>query len=287
MDIEISGSFYRFLKGRKMISKNSQSLTKFEKIWLIIFCNLIIGSTLYTAILSTDYSNWYNIVLNLVISPLSAFSGIMCVLFVAKGKISNYYWGLFNCISYAYIAFIGGYYGDMILNLFWFIPTTLIGIFIWKKMVRPDNNKYVAMKKMRLKNYIFTIFFGLIFTVLFAILLLYVDSWITKTMQINNSIYGYIDRLTPIVHLGVILDASTETFQIIATILLTLAYREQWFFWIFTNIISIILWVLALIADRTTASFAIPIIIMWFGFLTNSIYGYLVWTKNGKVKQYG
>ena len=100
--------------------------TKFEKAWLITFLIMVVGSTIYFSITGTDYTSWHSILLNWVIAPVSAISGILCVVLVAKGKLSNYIWGTINCITYGYVAYMSGYYGDSIINIFYFLPFQLM-----------------------------------------------------------------------------------------------------------------------------------------------------------------
>lgn len=256
-----------------------KNLKKFEKVWILTFFTLIIASTIVSSFQSTNFKDLDSIILNFVISPISAITGIVCVLLVAKGKISNYIWGLINAITYGYIAYRCGYYGDMLLNIVWFVPMQLVGFIFWKKMLKTDSKTDVKMKRLTLKQFIFILGIGMIFTMGLGLILSYVNGWFVEVMQRNVSIYNYLDQVTGISFLGEMLDASTETLQIIATILMTLAFREQWLFWILTNIISITLWVIVLIADFTTISFVAPILLMWIAFLINSIYGYIEWSK--------
>ncbi|MDO4626116.1 MAG: nicotinamide riboside transporter PnuC, partial [Pasteurellaceae bacterium] len=50
--------------------------------------------------------------------PLAAIAEILCVVFVGKGKISNYFFGLISVSLYAYISYTFQLYGEMMLNLF-------------------------------------------------------------------------------------------------------------------------------------------------------------------------
>lgn len=215
---------------------------------------------------STNFKDVESIILNFVISPISAVTGIVCVLLVAKGKITNYVWGLINAITYGYIAYKCGYYGDMLLNLVWFVPMQLVGFIFWKKLLKENSKTDVKMKRLTLKQFVVVMLVGTIFTIGFGLILYNVDIWFTEVMQRNVSVYNYIDQVTKIPFLGEILDSSTETLQILATILMTLAYREQWLFWILTNIITISLWIIVLIADFSTISFVAPILLMWIAY---------------------
>jgi nicotinamide mononucleotide transporter len=112
-----------------------------------------------------------------------------------------------------------------------------------------------------------------------------VDHWFVQVMKRNESIYTNITAITGITLLGPILDSSTEVLQIIGQILMTLAYSQQWIFWILTNVITIGMWILVVLNDKTTITWVLPIIFMWFGFLVNSFYGYYKWTIDAKEKR--
>ena len=139
------------------------------------------------------------------------------------------------------------------------------------------------MRRLNLEQAIVITLGGLIATVLFGIALFKLDNWFVTAMKRNTSIYSYFYRTFHIRYLGAIFDASTEVLQIAAQILMTLAYAEQWILWILTNIITIVMWGTVLIADKTSISWALPTLIMWVGYLVNSLYGYVNWLKGAKV----
>ena len=64
-------------------------------------------------------------------------------------------------------------------------------------------------------------------------------------------------------------------------ILMALRYREQWLLFIMINIVSIIMWSYRFINGSQDAS---TMVIMWFAYLVNSIYGFITWYK-GSSKQ--
>ena len=101
--------------------------TLFEKLWLSIFA--IITITLFFI--------WHDTVVGLTAS----LTGMLCVVLTAKGKISSFYWGLINIFTYAYVAYSSAYYGDMLLNLVYFLPMTFVGLYFWNKNSRKKDNK--------------------------------------------------------------------------------------------------------------------------------------------------
>ena len=225
-----------------------------------------------------------NMFINWVASPLASISGILCVVLAAKGKISNYWWGIPNALLYGIMAIIAGVWGDVFSNLIYFLPMQFIGIIMWKKRLSEDN-KTVKMSQMTLIRWIVLAVSAVAAVLVAAILLTRFDNWFTAMFRDNEAFYGQLSAMFGLNtnYLGAVLDASTEIFQIIAGILMALALKEQWLFWIATNFVSIFTWSVIIYSDPTTVSWALPVLIMWVGFLINSFYGYTTWNKAAKL----
>ena len=254
----------------------------FEKIWVIVFTVIILACTVYFSYSGTDYSKTESILLNWFIAPLSAITGIFCVVLVARGSLWNYFPGLVNCIAYGYLSYKVGYYGDMALNLFYFLPFQFIGFVWWRKHLIKDTDRFVIMKKLTTKQFSVVTVVGIISTVIIGLMLNSLDNWFVTVVKRNVSIYTYIDATTGIKYLGSICDSSTEILQIVAQILMVLAFREQWIMWILTNVITIFMWSIVIVADPKMLAVAVPTLIMWIAYLVNSIYGYYNWSKGAK-----
>lgn len=257
---------------------NIKQWSKYERIWLISFTLIILSITVVFSASNTDYGNIQSVILNWVISPISALSGIVCAILAAKGKISSCIWGIVYAASYAYIAYMGGYYGDMI-NVVWIIPMRIIAYMHWKKTLKQGSKTDVKMRKMTLKQIFIIFIIGIAGIILFGLLLEKTDHWFIDVMQRNKSIYQYFESVFGVKYLGSMIDASTEILQIVASILFTLAFAEQWLVWTTTNVISIGMWVVVIIANPSSISWALPTLIMWIAYLVNSIYGYGNWLK--------
>lgn len=264
-----------------LLKLNFKQWTSFEKIWFISFIVIIASATFYFSITGTDFSKADSILLNWIFSPISAITGILCVVLAAKGKISNWVYGLFNSILYGYLAYRSGYYGDALINILYFVPTQFIGLFFWKSRLRIKSSSDVKMRKLTPIQIFYIIISSIIITVAFSLCLHLVDSWFTTVMKRNISIYNYFEQIFGVkaTLLGPILDASTEVTQILAQILMVLAFTEQWIFWILTNVITIFMWGMVIVANPTNISWALPTMIMWIAYLINSVYGWVMWQK--------
>lgn len=180
------------------------------------------------------------------------FTGIICVVLVARGSIWNYAWGIYNVLGYAFIAYHNGYFGEVMLNAGFFLPAQIIGWVMWSKYL---NDKEVKMKKFSFK----------------WIILLLVGS------AISIFIYGKIlsmikDQNVPY------LDSMSTVLSVIAMILMMFRYAEQWLLWIIVDVVTIILWILRI---DSGVDGVMPMIVMWSAYLVNAVYGYINWLKKG------
>lgn len=180
-----------------------------------------------------------------VLGMIAGVSGIICNVFISKGKISNYFFGLIFAYSYFYVSLANNFLGELNTTLYVYIPAQFIGYFLWKQNMQKDNGAdAVVAKALTLKGWIALVAFVTIGTLSFV--------------QILNFYGGSSTGL----------DGLTTIIVVAAQGLMLLRYREQWLLWIALNILSIILW-----ADSPS------IYTMYAAFLLNSIYGYYNWTK--------
>jgi len=210
----------------------------FEKIWLLAF----------TAVNIWLFFAWHDTWIGLTAS----ISGMICVVLVAKGKISNYYFGFINIAAYAYIAYQNKYYGDFMLNAYFYFPMQFVGLYFWiKNKNKAKTNDDVAVEVLNLNEKIFWLLVSIVATIDYGI---YLD---------------YIGGTLPFV------DSTTTVLSIVATILMTRRVTEQWLLWIVVDVISIYMWVYRIFQGGTDIS----MIVMWTAFLVNAIYGYCNWRK--------
>lgn len=182
--------------------------------------------------------------------PLELAAGVtnfLCVVLVAKGRISNYYWGLAGVLLYGYISYIAGFYGNMALNVFYYAPMQFIGWWTWNK-----NKDAVDVTVRRL-------------TARGKWTLILVTTVLVFTMS------GYFALSTD--NTSPFLDSFTTVLSAVAMWLLVSRYAEQWILWVLVNIASSIMWAIPALDLQGGEA----IVAMWFVFLINSLYGYFKW----------
>ena len=213
-----------------------KKLNTFE--WILVI--IIVVFTSYFALIDKENSKWY-----LLINSISAISGVFCVVLCAKGKKSQYIWGLFNIIGYVIISYVNRYYGEVMLNALYYLPSQFIGYYLWNKHIN-DKTKCVRSNKMDLKQsmiFLFTCMIG---------------------------IYLYKMCLDLLGGTNTLLDSASTSISIFANILMLARYREQWLLWIVIDVITVIMWLL--VNDYIMVT-------MWSVYLVNAFYGYYNWSK--------
>lgn len=203
----------------------------------------VIGFTIYFSLISEEVSLWY-----LVIDGIAAISGIFCVVLCAKGKKSQYIWGLFNVIGYVIIAWINKYYGEVMLNALYYLPSQFVGYYLWNKHMNKETDD-VEGKKLTLKQ-----------SILFLVL-------------ITIGIFGYKLVLDMLGGTQTLLDSASTVTSVVANALMMMRYREQWLLWIIIDAITVVMWLL--VGDFIMVT-------MWGVYLVNAFYGYYNWTKIAK-----
>ncbi|OFJ79307.1 nicotinamide riboside transporter pnuC [Neisseria sp. HMSC072F04] len=220
--------------------------THFEAVWLLMF----LGIQAVVFVFNPD--SW--------LASIAAVTGILCVVFVGKGKISNYLFGLISVSLYAYVSYTFKLYGEMMLNLLVYVPVQFVGFAMWRKHMALG--EMAETEEVKAKA-------------------LTVRQWL---LVVAASVVGTSVYIEWLHHLGSALptlDGVTVVVSIVAQVLMILRYREQWALWIVVNILTISLWTAAWLKNGETS---LPLLLMYVMYLCNSVYGYINWTK--LVKRY-
>jgi len=217
--------------------------TLFEKSWLGIFT--LINIYLFFA--------WGDSLLGLI----SSLSGMLCVVLAGKGKISTFYVGLIQASTYAYISYGYGLYGEAMLNAIFYFPMQFIGIYMWNrnKVSKSTTGEDVKVKTLNKKQ------------------------WLQLIGIVIISSIGYAYFLNLIGGQQVRIDSLAVVLSIVAQFLMVKRYVEQWALWIAVNVLSIVLWLITLIQSGGNDW---NMLVMWTGFLFNSIISYYNWIKINK-----
>ena len=180
----------------------------------------------------------------------AAATGMMYTILAGKGKPSCFLFGLINTPLYAWIAFNAGYYGDLSLNIYYFIMM-FPGLAAWlhHRSSIPES----GIVRTRLSN--------------------------KGRLRLFAACAVGILALWGILHLingnRPFCDAVTNILSIAAMLLTVRRAIEEWVLWIIVNSVEVFMWWKAWCAGEGSIS----VLLMWLLFLANGIYLLSLWMR--------
>ncbi|RUS46122.1 nicotinamide riboside transporter PnuC [Cohnella sp. AR92] len=212
---------------------------RFEIAWMALFSAVAVCFT----ILSKDTFFGFTVFI----------TGVLCVVLAAKGSLSSYVFGMYNTFGYAYLAYVNGLFGEVMLNLLFFVPMNVIGFILWR-----NNRRDGKLTMLKLENR--------------ALLL------VGAVCAVGSLLLGFGLSFIPGQNSPYI-DAVTTVLSIVATFLMVRRFKEQWLLYIVLNMFTVLLWVIRTMEGSGEGAL---MIVMWSAYLVNAGYGYYNWNKGTK-----
>lgn len=222
------------------MKKMAGSWNLYEITWLVLFTSIAIGFTL----ISKDSLFGFTVFI----------TGVLCVVLAAKGNLMSYVFGMYNTLGYAYLAFINGLFGEVMLNLLFFVPMNIIGFYMWKNNRQEDGK--LTMRQMNHR--------GLLLVGIMCVVSCLLVGFGLSFIPGQNSPY---------------IDATTTVLSVAATFLMVRRFKEQWLVYIMLNLFTVLLWAIRMLEGSGEG---LLMIVMWSAYLVNAAYGYYIWNKGAK-----
>ena len=224
---------------KNFIRKEFSNWQGWEWLWML-FCTV---STVIISQLLGD--NWFG--------TAAAVTGVLYSLWAGKGKLSCYFFGIFNSIAYGWISFQATLYGETVLNWLWYLPMMFAGLFFWRKHLKKDTQEIIK-RAVSWRGRLLTILIAAAGTLLGA------------------AILNQAGDQSPI------LDSFTTVLSIIAMVLTVKRCMEQWLLWTLVNLASIYMWYLVYLTGNGSAA----VLMMWLLSLCNGLIFFYLWHKEVK-----
>ena len=223
----------------ELIKSEFKNWGKYEK---VLFPSVLVLTVIISIFIGDDK-----------IALVSALCGMSYTILAGKGKISCYFIGIIGTFCYSYLAFKNGFYGNLALYMFYYLPMEIIGILKWRKHLKKDVREII---KTRLSNK------DRIIYAITAIILSMALSFVLRVF----------DGSTPF------LDGTVTVLSIIGQLLTVKRCIEQWHIWFVVNLLSLIMWLFAYV----NGSNCFATIIMWAVYLVLSVYFLNAWKREIK-----
>ena len=248
-----------------------KSYSKFHKIYFVSFLilNLIIFfSPTFTGSKESigELFTWSS-----VIPLISTLTGLLAAIYTARGQVLAYVWGFFNVSTYIIVSYSQHLYGEVSLYLLYMLPMQIVGFYSWKKNL---NGNEVKAKTMKAKHWIMFAIFVCVFWGLYA-------TYVYHLPNILDALFGISIPMDK----QFMIDSLTATLTVSAVILATNRFVEQWYMWMISDSIGIILFIIKIVESGSFTVGAFSGAVMWIQFTSNAIYGFITWRKLNKKAQ--
>jgi len=200
----------------------------------------------------------------LVISAIGSLMGVVSSICSANGKIITFLFGLIDVSLYAVACFYGHKYGNAILHVLYFVPMQFVGFWQWKKRGNDKSGSSVKARRLTPKQWAMYMSFFMAGAIAAYLILARFDKSAADTF----------------IKTAVLLDVLPLMCNIIGQLLMSMAYMDQWIFWIGVNITSVIMWSTSL--KGSADSYALIYVIKYSFYLLNSINGLRIWLRLSK-----
>lgn len=185
------------------------------------------------------------------LSLFASLVGVTALVFNAKGNPNGQALIILFSLLYGFISYTCRYYGEMITYLAMTAPMAVAALVSWLKNQSEGKKGEVKINSIAVKEYLFAACLSLAVSVAFYFLLRFLNTanLLWSTISVFTSFY-----------------AAYLTFRRVP--LFALAYAAN-------DLVLIVLWIKATLTDRGYLS----VLVCFFVFLINDIYGYINWKK--------
>lgn len=154
-----------------------------------------------------------------IVNFFSAIAGVFCVFLCAKASISNFIFAVVNTLAYIVYLWYWKIYGTMFLEIFFYQPANIISWWLWAK--HRDNQQKELTKSRKLTVW---------------------QNVIVAAVIVAGTI-AYHEILVRVGGNVAWLDAATLAIGIIAVVLEMFRFREQYVWWIITDVIAVAMYI--------------------------------------------
>lgn len=221
---------------KRFIREEFAGWKRWEVFWLMIACGAIIALSIY----------WHDSLVGII----SATTGVACVVFTGKGKLSAYIFGAVNVVLYAIISYKARYYGEVMLNALYYFPMEFYGFYVWRKHMNAETHE-VEKRKMSAGGRMKLVLVTTAGTVAYGFVL-----------KALGGALPFVDALSTIA-------------SIVAMVISVKMYMEQWVIWIVVDVVTVVMWAVAFAGGNES----IATLLMWIVYLGNAVIMYFKWNK--------
>ena len=154
------------------------------------------------------------------LSLVSGLLGITSVILCSQGNIWTFAFGFGQILTYSGLCWIERFYAGLLMSAFYFL-SQIYGIYAWQRQ-RTGDSVVIVPRSLQLNRFV------LLCTIVAVV-----------SVGVGGLLNRYTDDPQPY------LDAVTTVVSIVAQVMLVMAIRQQWWLWLFVDVLFVAMWIMA------------------------------------------
>jgi len=154
------------------------------------------------------------------LSLVSGLLGITSVILCSQGNIWTFAFGFGQILTYSGLCWMERFYAGLLMNTFYFL-SQIYGIYAWQRQ-RTGDSVVIVPRSLQLNRFV------LLCTIVAVV-----------SVGVGWLLSRYTDDSQPY------LDAVTTVVSIVAQVMLVMAIRQQWWLWLFVDVLFVAMWIMA------------------------------------------
>ena len=231
--------------------------TTYEKIW---FFSILILAFIFAFLFPEEDINGVKGAVIMGLYLADTFLNILCELLISKQSKWNFIVSVFVEITEIAICIVLAYrFATMASTLFFWLPIDIISFINWHR--HPDRQEEELTRVRKLSGWLeVAVIAGIV------VWTIVVGNWLSG-LDITTDLFGGNRTIETVV---CYLDACASAVGICNGLFILFRYREQWIAWYICSLLE---------AAINILSGQYVLLVLKVGYLTNTTYGYIKWTK--------
>ena len=254
---EISMALAMFAIGLGLAVFFNKQFTLYEKIW---FLSILTLAGLFAILFPEESANGVNGLVIMLLYLLDTLFNILCELLISKQSRWNFIVSVLVEITEILICIVLAYrFATMVTTLFFWLPIDIISFINWSKKPDQQNEEVTRVRCLKGWQEILILVGIAVWTI--------VVGYFLSGLDIATDLFGGNEVLENVV---CYLDACASAVGIVNGLAILFRFREQWVAWYICSILEAVINILA---------GQYVLLVLKFGYLTNTTYGYIKWSK--------
>ncbi len=253
----VAMAFFLMALGVFVITAFAKSFTAYEQLW---YASILVMAAVFSLLFPEESANGVNGLIIMALYLLDTVLNISCELLISKQSKWNFIVSVFVEITEIVICIVLMYrFATMVTTLFFWLPIDIISFVNWHRHPDRQEEELTEVRTLTGKQEVMVITAIVVWTV--------VVGWFLSGLDISTDFFGGNEALETLI---AYLDACVSAVGVANGVFILLRYREQWIAWYIDAILEMLINIL---------SGQWALLPLKIGYLTNTTYGYIKWTK--------